>query len=376
MEDPERLHCAAWARVPGIGPVWALALHAACGGWEAAWRAPAAELAAVRLLDPAGRPGGRQLGAAAARTAAAARFALDPAALAATDRAMGARFVMASDPDYPRALHDLAVPPPALWARGGWPLPAKAIALVGARQASPYGLRQARKLGHDLAAAGVAVVSGAAAGVDRAAHEGAMAAPGGRTIAVLGCGLAHVYPAAHRRLYQDIVASGGTLLTEFPPETPPLAGQFPRRNRLIAALAAGVVVVEARTRSGSLITATFAAELGRELFAVPGPVDHPGAEGPNQLLRDGAGLVAGVADVLAGLRWASPAREAAPAAVLGPEEARIMRALADAEADGGLTLDGLLARTGLSPSVAAGLLVGLQLRDLAAIHPGARWSPA
>jgi DNA processing protein len=375
MDDPERLHCAAWARVPGIGPAWALALFHAFGGWEAAWRAPAVDLAAIRLLDAAGRPGARRLGDDAARAAAAGRAQLDPQALAAGDRALGGRFVMATDPDYPAALRDLAVPPPALWVRGAWPLPERAIALVGARQASPYGLRQARRLGHDLAAAGVAVVSGAAAGVDRAAHEGAMAAPGGVTVAVLGCGLGHIYPAAHRKLYADIADGGGTLLTEFPPETPPIAGQFPRRNRLIAALAAGVVVVEARVRSGSLITASFAAELGRELLAVPGPVDHPGAEGPNQLLRDGAALVAGAADVFAALAWARPA--APPTrAQLGPDEARVMKALLDADADGGLTLDALLVRTGLTPGAAAGVLVGLQLRDLAAMQPGARWTLA
>lgn len=199
----------------------------------------------------------------------------------------GAAIVTALDPGYPPALRDLALPPPVLYVRG--PLPANpAVAIVGSRGASPYGREAARLFGRELAALGLAIVSGFARGVDACAHAGALEAEGGLTVAVLGSGLDVDYPRGHRALGERIVAGGGALITEFPFGAEPRALNFPVRNRVIAALTLGVLVVQAAPRSGSLITARCALELGREVWAVPGPIFDPRAAGPNTLIRDGA----------------------------------------------------------------------------------------
>jgi len=174
-----------------------------------------------------------------------------------------------------------------------------AIAIVGSRAASHYGLEAATEIGHDLAAAGVVVVSGMARGVDGAAHRGALAA-GGRTVAVLGCGTDIAYPPEHADLADDIAAHGA-LVSEYPPGTIPQAFFFPVRNRIISGLARGVLVVEAADRSGSLITAAAALEQGREVMAVPGSVLTDRHHGAHALIRDGATLITGVEDVLASL---------------------------------------------------------------------------
>lgn len=352
----ERQAAAAWARVAGMGPRRMAALRATHGSFAAAWRAPAPVLgAAHRETKLAG-------------AIATARATLDPAALWEADRRLGARVVLDEEPDYPPGLRDLADAPPVLWVLGAWPPPGRAIAIVGARAATPYGERLARRLAHDLASAEVAVVSGAAEGIDRAAHEGALEAPGGWTVGVLGCGLRHVYPAHHRGLYRAI-SLRGTLVSEFPPEAPPTKGAFPRRNRLIAAIARGTVVVEARAKSGSLITADFALELGREVFAVPGPAGAPGSEGPHALLRDGATLVEGAADVLAACGWEAPPTASGVGAVLGPAEAALLGALGD----GVLGMEGLAAATGMGAAEAGAVLLSLELAGLVRTLPGGRW---
>ena len=356
----ERQAAAAWARVPGVGPRRMLAIRDRFGGLAPAWRAPSGALGSV--------PG---VGPRLAATMGAARATLDPVALWAGDAGLGARLVLLDDPDYPAALRDLADPPVVLWALGAWPPPARAIAIVGARAATPYGERLAHRLAHDLAATDVAVVSGVAEGIDRAAHEGALEAPGGWTVGVLGCGFRHVYPAHHRGLYRAI-AQRGTLITEFPPEAPPNKGSFPRRNRVIAALSRGVVVVEARARSGSLITVDFALELGREVFAVPGPAGAAASEGPHGLLREGATLAECAADVLLACGWGLPAVGDAPLPTLGPVEAALLAALGD-EAVG---IERLLTVTGLSPAAAGAALIALELAGLVRAAPGGRWLKA
>ncbi len=198
----------------------------------------------------------------------------------------GGRVVTRLDPDYPQALLDLPLPPPVLYLRGELSA-SSGIAIVGSRRAERYGLEAARFFGHQLAAAGATVVSGFARGVDTAAHSGALEATNGMTVAVLGCGLAIDYPRGNRSLGQKI-ASQGALLTEFPCETPPRAWNFPVRNRIIAALSRSVLVIQAAARSGSLITARYALELGREVFALPGRIFDDRSLGPNALLRDGA----------------------------------------------------------------------------------------
>src|SRR5438874_3259706 len=202
-----------------------------------------------------------------------------------------------SDVRYPVLLRNIPDPPPLLYVDGQVePVDVQAVAIVGSRHATLYGIRIARTLAEELSRLGFTVVSGMARGIDRVAHEGALAA-GGRTLAVLGCGLDVAYPPDHTQLRAQ-VAEAGALLTEFPLGSPPLAAHFPRRNRILSGLSLGVVVVEAAEGSGSLITAKLAAEQGREVFAVPGPIDAPTSRGTHGLLKQGAKLTETVDDIL------------------------------------------------------------------------------
>jgi DNA processing protein len=201
------------------------------------------------------------------------------------------------DVRYPAALDAIHDPPPVLWTKGRLEsLCGPMVAIVGSRAASPYALEVARRLGADLARRQVAVVSGMARGVDSAAHEGALDG-GGVTIAVFGCGIDVIYPPEHARLAGQI-CERGLLVSEFPPGTPPLPGYFPQRNRIISGLSLAVVVVEAAEKSGSLITARFALDQGREVLAVPGNILGGRNSGAHALLRDGARIVECADDIL------------------------------------------------------------------------------
>lgn len=203
----------------------------------------------------------------------------------------GIRCLPLFDPGYPALLKEIQNPPLVLYAAGRIEdSDQAALAVVGSRHPSFYGQSQARRFASELAAAGLTLISGFAQGVDRAAHEAALQVSWGRTIAVLGCGLDVDYPKGSRKLFDQIVEKGA-VLSEYALGTPPLAENFPRRNRIISGLAWGVLVVEARSRSGSLITAREAAEQGREVFAIPGPVDQPTSQGANRLIKEGAFLV-------------------------------------------------------------------------------------
>ena len=215
-------------------------------------------------------------------------------------RRAGIRALASGDPHYPAALELLDKPPPLIFLRGTLPLCEKAVALVGSRRCSRSGRELARRLGVELAAAGLLVVSGLARGIDAAAHEGAL--EGGCTLAVLGGGLDEVYPPEHEALARR-VEERGALISEFPPGTAPLPFHFPRRNRIIAALAHLTVVVEAGRKSGALITAGLARDLGRGVAALPGHPSTPSAEGSNRLLFDGVDLVTGAGEILALLNW-------------------------------------------------------------------------
>lgn len=209
----------------------------------------------------------------------------------------GARVLTVLEADYPAPLRQIADPPPVLYVRGTLlEEDAAAVAVVGTRAATPYGLSAARELAAGLARAGITVVSGLAEGIDAAGHQGALEGEG-RTIAVVGHGLSTVYPARHAGLAERITGSGA-VVSEFPMEVPPAPMNFPRRNRVIAGLSLGVLVVEAPERSGALITAREALEQGREVFAVPGPITSRASQGTNALLKDGAGAVTGAEDIL------------------------------------------------------------------------------
>ena len=211
---------------------------------------------------------------------------------------LGLRIMTRADADFPESLRTIYDPPPALYFQGDFKETGPAIALVGSRQATPAGKTVAAEMAAELAAAGVTVVSGLARGIDGAAHRGALKT--GRTWAVLGNGLDLIYPPEHRQLAADITRSGA-ILSEYPPGVPPRPLHFPARNRLISGLCQAVVIVEATARSGALITADFALEHGREVFAVPGPVRSRASVGCHRLLQQGAGLVTSAADVIEAL---------------------------------------------------------------------------
>jgi len=264
------------------------------------------------------------------------------------------------DPDYPRLLLDLARPPAALhWCGAVWPPPERAIAVVGARAASPYGIEMAWRLAADLARAGVAVVSGMARGIDAAAHEGALAA-GGCTAAVLAVAPGTAYPRESRALHATLVARG-SVCSEFGDDTAPRPGLFLRRNRVVAGLARGVVVVEAGEKSGALTTARWARRLGRFVAAVPGDVTREGSAGTLALLRAGAtpvGDAGHVLDLLDGAASGETARE--------PMAARLL-----AELSGGpRTAAGLASRLRAAAEEVSSTLVMLELTGAVERRPG------
>jgi len=314
------------------------------------------------------------------RDALAAALALRAGATAAAAREeahatrLGARVLTPGEDGFPPALAALDLPPPALWVAGGV-CERPAVAVVGARRASRYGLEMSGWLARGAAEAGATVVSGFAVGVDAAAHRGALDVPTGHTVAVLGCGLDIDYPRGHRALGERI-RGAGALLTEFAPGCEPRAWQFPVRNRLIAGLARAVVVVEAAPRSGSLVTARLALEMGRELLAVPGRVTDELALGPNALLADGAAPALTPADLaaalgLAGRGGGSPAPVPEPAGLAGAA-----RALWRAAAAGPESAEALAAAAGLPVERALAALLELEIAGHVRRLPDARYAPA
>ncbi len=282
-------------------------------------------------------------------------------------------------PGFPAALRSIPDPPAVLFARGALAEQmardacalAPAIAVVGARDATAYGLAVARELGRTLASRGVLVVSGLAAGIDGAAHRGALEA-GGRTVAVVGGGTDVVYPREHGLLREGILRRG-VILAEQPAGTRPLRHHFPARNRMISGLSLGVVVVEATLRSGSLVTARHALEQGREVFAVPGPVGSPRSRGPHHLLKQGARLVETADDVFAEL----PVLEAAlppPAAGRHAEQERLDEILGLLRC-GATTVDELVERSGMEVQAILAHLLDLELAGQVARGAAGRYAP-
>jgi len=269
--------------------------------------------------------------------------------------------------DYPAQLAGVPWAPETLYIRGRIVADdAVAVAIVGSRRATPYGLEVAERLGAALGTRGVTVVSGLARGIDSAAHRGALDS-GGRTIAVLGSGVDVIYPPENQRLARRIIGAGA-LISQFAPGTRPLPYHFPERNRVIAGLALAVVVVEAAERSGALITAGFAAELGREVLAVPGRVSSPESRGAHRLIQDGAALVQDADDVIAALpaRWRACVKAAeadgqgSHAATVPPVESDSGRVL-EALGEDPVTIDDVIERSGMASGRATALLLELEL---------------
>jgi DNA processing protein len=353
-------------QMPGIG--WNVERYHALR----ALASPARLLAAPR----------RMLATAVGPELAAAVSAVDVDAEVGRQRAAaercGARLLTLEDAEYPATLRAIAAPPPFLLVRGALVREdGLAVAVVGSRRATPYGLRTAERLAADLGCRGVTVVSGLARGVDTAAHKGALAG-GGRTIAVLGCGVDVIYPPENRRLVEEVLR-GGAMVSQFPMGTPPLPQHFPIRNRVIAALSVGTVVVEAAERSGALITARCAGELGREVYAVPGNVSSAASQGTNRLIQDGAKLVRGWEDVVA--EWPEPWRQALkPVADPPPGAARQGDAAPGAErrllamlGDDPVAIDGLIESSRMPAGAVAASLATLELRGLVRRLPGQRY---
>jgi DNA processing protein len=344
---------------PGLRPDVARAVAGRLGG-------PAGVLAAsrrARVEAGLAERAARDVDAAAARAERERRKVDD----------LGGRVVDWAAPEYPPALRTIADAPLALLVAGDTEVLARpALAIVGARRASGEGRGLAAAIGRDLAAAGLLVVSGLAAGIDAAAHGGALDG-GGATVAVMATGLDDVYPRWHRALAARI-RERGALVTEYPTETPPLPMNFPRRNRIVSGLGSGVIVVEARGRSGSLVTARLALEQNRLVFAVPGDVGRSLHEGTNGLLRDGAILVRSAADVLEDVApQLLPALEEARArrseASLSREEALVV----DALRSGHYQLESLMNSTGMALGRLSEVLLTLELRGLIAETAGKRF---
>ncbi|MGD9272814.1 MAG: DNA-processing protein DprA [Desulfobacterales bacterium] len=285
----------------------------------------------------------------------------------------GVRIVTMTDPDYPALLLQIPDPPPFLYVRGKLESQCKAVAVVGSRIATRYGLSMAARLSAELAACGVTVVSGMARGIDTAAHEGALQS-GGRTVAVLGSGLEKVYPAENRKLFQTIVRNGA-VLSEFPMLTKPEPHNFPIRNRIISGMSYGTVIVEASKKSGSLITARLAAEQNREVFAVPGSVQSFKSIGTHTLIKQGAKLVENAQDVLEeiagplfeGIRLDDrppPTKKEPPA--LSTEEAIVCGALEPYP----IHIDDLGRKLSMAPGKLASILLQLELNGIVEQSPG------
>jgi DNA processing protein len=304
--------------VRGIGPAKFRALVDFFGSARAAWEADESSL--------------RQTGldSRAIESLQGTRRRLDPARELARTRAAGIQVLTWDDQDYPMYLKEIPDPPPVLYARGD--LQARdqwAVAVVGTRRLTSYGRHVTRQLVADLVSNGVTIVSGLARGIDGVAHQAALET-GGRTLAVLGSGIGRIYPPEHRNLAQRI-AQQGAVLSDFPPDTSPEPGNFPRRNRIISGLSLGVLVIEAGAKSGAIITARFALEQGRDVFAVPGNINARASLGANRLIQQGAKLVLDAGDILEELNMTMVEQHVAVQMALPEtqEEAHLLQMLSD-----------------------------------------------
>ncbi|MFN8592363.1 MAG: DNA-processing protein DprA [Thermomicrobiales bacterium] len=345
--ERETAYWIAVSRVPHIGPARIDRLCRQFGSLRAAWSAPPHEVRAI--LD--GRPLAELL---------EARGRIEPERELERLAAKGIRALFPGHPDYPRLLAETSGRPSVLYLRGQLTAAdERAVAIVGTRRATPYGRQVTERIAAELAQAGVTVISGLARGVDGVAHHAALEA-GGRTLAVLGSGVDVIYPSEHRQLAERIVEQGA-ILSEQPPGAKPDAQNFPARNRIVSGMSLGVVVIEAPLRSGALITATFAADQGRDVFAVPGAVFAPSSEGTNQLLRDGARLVRDGRDVLDDLGLGT--MEPVPVQrqlLLNEMEQRLFQAVKREPRH----IDEIAEETGLPVAVVSGQMMALELMGL------------
>jgi DNA processing protein len=357
--------------VDEVGPVRVRALLEMFGTPEAVLAAPVSELRRVEGV-------GQEVACNIARW----REQVDLEAELARIEKAGVRVVTREDAEYPRNLRQIYDPPLVLYVRGTLAeADPVSVAIVGSRRTTLYGQEMARKLAFQLARVGMTVVSGGARGIDTAAHTGALQAKG-RTVAVIGCGIDVIYPAENKKLYEQIAEKGGAVVSEFPFGVKPDRQHFPMRNRLVSGWSLGVIVVEANLRSGALITANFAAEQGRQVFAVPGRADTFSSRGCHKLIKEGAKLTEDHEDVLSEFEYLLPRREprtpepagepgaasegTAPALKLTEMEQKIMAALQD----DGTPIDQIIRGSGLTSACVSATLLSLEMKRLVRQLPG------
>lgn len=352
----ESLACHLLNLIPGCGGKTLREAVAHFGSATAAWEASEAEWSAHRFesrFNPAGLD--------------EKRSAIDQQLEAEKLESLVITVLPFTDPGFPALLHEIPQPPALLYVRGSWrewntvPL----LAMVGSRDYSPYGKQVAEELARELSRAGVVIVSGLAFGIDSLAHEGALAAEA-PTIAILGGGIddTSIAPQSHLRLAQEIVRNG-TLISEYAPGTPPASGTFPARNRIIAGMAQGTLVIEAKEGSGSLITARLALDANREVFAIPGSIFSPLSVGTNALIRDGAKLVTGVQDILNELNLTPIPQETVTTTTVPPlnlsaDEECILKNLSR----DGLHIDKVIEASRLETTRAAAIITRMEMRGL------------
>jgi len=371
-EPTERMDFTRLALAPGIGPSRLRNLLAVFGSPTAVLKAVPATLAKVNGIGEVNAQSIHKT------------LELDLDGFLSKLQTLDIQLFSWDDEGYPQLLLTIEDPPPLLFVKGNADFSIPAIAIVGTRHATPYGLRVAVKLARELVAKGMAVISGLALGIDGAAHRGAVDG-GGITWGVLGCGLDMVYPISHKNLAEEMIAAGGALISSYPIGVVPAPGNFPARNRIISGMALGVVVVEAPERSGALITAREALEQGREVFAVPGSIDSEGHRGTHNLLKQGAHLVENVDDIfneIAGQIVTQYGKRPTPAGTLADKPGKEASLLTLQELDAGsrrimeqlgddpLHADELSRMLGIPPGELAMRLVDLELAGLIAKQPG------
>jgi DNA processing protein len=342
--------------VPHVGNVTFRRLLGRFGSAENVFKVSAKELASVRGINP--------------ETVACIgnhEFRAEAEAECRAVRRAGIKIVTFLSSEYPKALLGIPDHPPYIYVKGTICSEEPAIAIVGSRRASTYGLNTAEKLAYDLSSHHVSIVSGMARGIDTAAHRGALKA-GGRSIGILGCGIDVTYPAENRRLFAEI-AESGALVSEFPMGTEPRPENFPRRNRIISGISGGVLVVEAAENSGSLITAQYALDQGRDVFAIPGNINYGNSRGTNKLIKQGAKLVERVEDILEELprgQTGGGTRAQDMKITLSPLEAGIYTLLAGYP----LHIDDIIAKSALTVSEVSAILLRLELNGMITQLPG------
>jgi len=346
--------------IPGVGEIFMKRLLDRFGTPEAVFRAPLEELLRIEGL-------GEKVAREIQKGPVEERVGRELELL----EKVGGKTITIKDASYPRRLREIYDPPPVLYVRGEVREEDElAIAIVGSRRTTPYGKRMTEKIAQELAQHRITIVSGMARGIDSHAHWGAVSG-GGRTIAVLGSGVDVVYPPENRNLYRKIIDQGA-VLSEFPMSSPPEGGHFPKRNRIISGLSLGVVVVQAGMESGSLITAGYALEQGREVFAVPGNVGSENSRGTHQLIKDGAKLVESSEDILEEVlpQWRREREKPQEGEPPMPDLTEEERILYDQLGETPLHIDALIRESQFDPGKVSSALLNLELKGLISQWPG------